>query len=111
VDLAMNLTLLPPADRNIIKLVGGALDSLGSLAWIYLIEYRNAKAAEDLYQRLSTHSDAELARLGLDRASLTQHVARQLCRASDAAADALHEKVRLLARPTGSTARVRPTSA
>jgi hypothetical protein len=84
----MNSTLLPPADRNIIKLVGGALDSLGSLAWICLIEYRNAKAAEDLYQRLSTHSDAELARLGLDRGSLTQHVAR---RASDAAADALHE--------------------
>jgi hypothetical protein len=88
----MNSTLLPPADRNIIKLVGGALDSLGSLAWIYLIEYRNAKAAEDLYQRLSTHSDAELARLGIDRGSLTQHVARQRCRACDTAPEALHSK-------------------
>jgi hypothetical protein len=87
----MNSTLLPPADRNIIKLVGGALDSLGSLAWIYLIEYRNAKAAEDLYQRLSTQSDAELARLGIDRGTLTQHVARHLCRASDAAPETLHE--------------------
>jgi len=79
----MNPTLQTRADRAAIKIVSGALEHFKNLGWAYLIEYRKAKAAEDLYQQLSRQSDAELARRGLHRKGLIQFVRERICGASD----------------------------
>ena len=50
-------------------LAAGAAHSL-TAAWAYLSEYRDARAAEELYKELSRLSDGELARRGLDREQL-----------------------------------------
>ena len=57
---------------------GPRVDRAIGTARIYLVEYRNAKAAEELYWQLSRLSDAELARRGLDRHQLTQLVRERL---------------------------------
>jgi hypothetical protein len=50
-------------------LAAGAAHSLMA-AWVYVSEYRDARAAEELHKELSRMSDCELARRGLDRARL-----------------------------------------
>jgi hypothetical protein len=49
--------------------VAGAAHSLAA-AWVYVREYRDARAAEELYKELARLSDSELARRGLDRPQL-----------------------------------------
>jgi hypothetical protein len=45
---------------------------------ILLVEHRKAKAAEELYTRLSRCSDADLARRGLDRQQLGRFISDRL---------------------------------
>jgi hypothetical protein len=45
---------------------------------IYLIEYRRAKAAEETFARLSSLSDAELAKHGIERGQISQFVRERL---------------------------------
>ncbi len=54
-------------------LAAGLSRSIG-IARVYQAEHRNARAAEELHERLSPLSDAELARRGLHRDQLLELV-------------------------------------
>lgn len=44
----------------------------------WLVAYRKAKAAEELYQRLARMSDVDLARVGMTRADISKEVRQRL---------------------------------
>jgi hypothetical protein len=66
----------PLTTGAILQAIGtGAARSL-AVAWAYVSKHREARAAGELYARLSRLSDGELARRGLKRerlAELTKH--------------------------------------
>lgn len=62
--------LLEALSRAFERTVGAAV--------VYMIEYRKAKAAEDLCRHLARLSDEELAVWGLDRRSLAQFIRQRL---------------------------------
>ncbi len=62
--------LLEALSRAFERTVGAAV--------VYMIEYRQAKAAEDLCRHLARLSDGELAVWGLDRRSLAQFIRQRL---------------------------------
>ena len=65
---------VPVAPRIFFGLLLRSLMLLRGPVSRYVIEYRNAKAAQELYRHLSRLSDAELAKRGLDRRQLPQLV-------------------------------------
>ena len=62
--------LLEALSRAFERTVGAAV--------VYMIEYRKAKAAEELCRHLARLSDEELAVWGLDRRSLAQFIRQRL---------------------------------
>ncbi|MFZ0848026.1 MAG: hypothetical protein WAO08_02320 [Hyphomicrobiaceae bacterium] len=62
--------LLEALSRAFERTVGAAV--------VYMIEYRKAKAAEELCRHLARLSDQELAVWGLDRRSLAQFIRQRL---------------------------------
>jgi hypothetical protein len=65
---------VPVAPRIFSGLLLRSLMLLRGAVSRYVIEYRSAKAAQELYRHLSSLSDAELARRGLERRQLPQLV-------------------------------------
>jgi hypothetical protein len=61
------------ASTVILAIAAGAAHAL-TTTWAYVIEYRDARAAEELYKELSRMSDSELERRGLDREQLALQV-------------------------------------
>jgi hypothetical protein len=55
-----------------------AFECTVGVAVVYMIAYRETKAAEDLYQHLSRLSDEELTVRGLDRRHLAQFIRQRL---------------------------------
>ena len=45
---------------------------------MYLAAYRQAKAAQEMHEKLSRMSDADLARIGIARGDIMRHVRDQL---------------------------------
>ena len=62
----------------LLKALSRAFERTVGAAVVYMIEYRKAKAAEDLYKHLSRLSDEELAVWGLDRRYLAQFIRQRL---------------------------------
>jgi hypothetical protein len=62
----------------LLEALGRGISHAIGTARTYLVEYRNAKVAEELYRSLSRLSDAELARRGLDRHQLAPIVKERL---------------------------------